>query len=95
LYVRHNSIKPIAHKENGAWVNRWARLRESQKGAPDIIVFLPPRNGYLDGRAVAIEVKGGKGKQSPEQELWEIRARRNGIKYVVAKTLEDVLGVIK
>lgn len=54
------------------------------KGVPDIIAI---RWGWV----VFIEVKVGRDKQSVDQLLFEQRALRAGARYVLAKSLEDVM----
>jgi len=53
-------------------------------GQPDIIAILP--GGIFCG----IEVKTPKGKQSPDQILFQKRAEALGARYVVARSIEDV-----
>ena len=53
-------------------------------GQPDIIAILP--GGIFCG----IEVKTLKGKQSPDQILFQKRLERAGGVYIVARSIEDV-----
>jgi len=53
-------------------------------GAPDIIAIL--EGGIFCG----IEVKTPKGKQSPDQILFQKRAEALGARYIVARSIEDV-----
>jgi hypothetical protein len=61
------------------------RSHAGLKGVPDIICILQP-NGTFCG----IEIKAGKDKVSPDQKLFERRAKNNGAKYYVIKTLAEV-----
>jgi len=53
-------------------------------GAPDIIAILP--GGIFCG----IEVKTLKGKQSPDQILFQKRAEHLGARYIVARNIADI-----
>ena len=47
--------------------------------------------GIIDSRAVEIELKFGKGKQSEAQKNWEQAVRKAGGIYIIAYTVEEVL----
>lgn len=59
-----------------------------RKGVPDIIVL-------IDGKFIGLEVKAEKGRQSEHQKSFELECKKNGGKYYVVKTLEDVKDVLK
>jgi len=56
----------------------------AMSGQPDIIAILD--GGIFCG----IEVKTAKGKQSPDQILFQKRAERLGALYIVARSIEDI-----
>ena len=53
------------------------------KGMPDILCC-------IDSQLVGIEVKTPKGKQSPDQILFQKRLELSGGKYVLAKSVADI-----
>ena len=55
------------------------------KGVPDILGVLP------DGRALGIEVKSPKGKQSPDQIVFAEEYKERGAVYLVARQIDDVI----
>lgn len=57
------------------------------RGFPDISAFCP--------ELIFIEAKTPKGKQSPEQKNFQKLCEKAGIKYILARRLEDVSEVIK
>lgn len=67
----------------------WQGPMSTFKGVSDIIGIMK------DGRFIAVEVKGKKGKVSLEQEQFlDIIKRFNGIA-ILARSLEDVMAVVK
>jgi len=48
----------------------------------------------IDGQYVGIEVKGPKGKQSAHQKEFQKKLEAAGGKYILAYSLEDVIGVL-
>jgi hypothetical protein len=63
------------------WKTRQFRSmpKHAMKGIPDIIVI-------RDGRFIGIEVKGPKGKLSPDQAEFGRLCMRNGAEYIVARS---------
>lgn len=57
----------------------------AMKGIPDIIT-IPP-----DGIFTGIEVKAPRGVQSADQKLFERRCLQNNGRYILARSLEDVI----
>jgi len=84
LYIRHNPISPVRDKGHITW----RKVRVSQLGAPDLLVFrhLP---GGMVCKPIAIEVKTGKGIMSVGQKDWQARAGRAGLIYRVVRSFED------
>lgn len=58
--------------------------RYSMKGVSDIIVL-------VDGTAMFIEAKAGKGKQSPDQQNFQQMVEMAGCKYFVARSIDDLI----
>lgn len=74
---------------------RIVRAHSGGKGVADIMAIIPyGRCGSCEFSGVKailwIEVKGPKGKQSPEQESFQQDVERRGHRYIVARSLEDV-----
>lgn len=68
----------------GAWHMRNVGLLEAQRGLPDIVAC-------YQGRFIAIECKGARGRLRPEQERQLAELRRAGALCIVARSLEDVI----
>lgn len=64
-------------------------IRMSPKGSPDIFVI------STNGRLCGIECKAPGGKQSPSQKAWEKLAKRNGVGYCVARSVDDAISALK
>jgi len=58
-------------------------------GQPDIMALVRPKNA-LYGVLVGIEVKGAKGRLSPEQEAWRDKIVKAGGVWILARSIEDV-----
>ena len=63
---------------------RIEKLAPTTKGMPDRLVLLP------GGGLILVELKTEKGKLSPAQREWHLRARRLGTKVVVLRGLEQI-----
>lgn len=62
-------------------------------GVPDILIFdLTPGRPY---RGVALELKYGRNRQSPEQKEWQKRLEDCGWYYEICYTAEEVYEVLK
>ena len=89
LIMDYLSAQKIFHFRNNTgavertYNGRSCFMRYGCPGSPDIICV-------VDGQFVGIEVKGDKGKQSPEQKIFEASLIYNGGKYILARSLEDV-----
>lgn len=56
----------------------------SERGIPDIICI-------VKGQYVGIEVKTPKGKMSEHQLKWQARIKDNGGRYILARSVDDVI----
>lgn len=61
------------------------RAFNGMKGVPDILAILP--TGIFCG----IEVKTPRGKQSPDQILFQKRSESLGARYILARSVDDVV----
>ncbi len=69
-------------------------VRFGSPGMPDICVRIRDGNGkWRDGETIWIECKSPKGRQNEDQKAWEGLALRHGDRYIVARSLDDVIGV--
>jgi hypothetical protein len=72
----------------GAWKVGLRYIKFGKPGAPDIFAL---RNGNCFG----IELKGPKGKQSQLQHDFQLDFTEAGGQYILARSLEDVMEVIR
>lgn len=96
LYVRHSPSNVVGKKGEA----RFRRPRESQLGAPDLIVFRHagqykgnPQFDWTD--VLCIEVKSATGQTSPAQSRWCGLAIDQGMRYILARSLDDVINGLK
>ena len=87
VYIRHNPISPI--KKNGE--TAWRKVRASQLGAPDLIVF---RMNLIDGLAphtdmLCIEAKSSTGRLSEAQGRWAELITAQGARYFMVRSFEE------
>lgn len=80
-----------------ALASRLTGGKKSEKGSPDVIVFLG-RRSYLSrqvapdhGMTLSIEFKRPGQKQSPEQMEWQANLEARGHLYLVAHSVEEVI----
>ena|SRR3990167_2769380 len=100
VYIRHQPPMMTSKMLRGKMKVIFKKVRESQLGAPDLIVFKTSgvdRNGtWCDCTDVlCIEVKSPTGKLSPAQERWAGKAVAQGCQYIAARSLEDVREALK
>lgn len=95
VWLRHSPSNVVGKK--GAATFR--RIRDSQKGAPDVIWFRPEQwatdNLSSFCFPVAIEVKSPTGKQSEHQKTWEATFRSVGGEYWLIRSVDEFLGRVK
>ena len=100
VYVRHNPSTVISKVVGGKIKTAFKKVRQTQLGAPDLIVFKSKRIEitkfyHIDTPDVlCIETKSATGKLSPAQERWAELAVVQGCRYIVARSLEDIRKVI-
>jgi hypothetical protein len=94
LFLRHALVPPawfstIGHGGGGRVRGAMLKRAGMRAGMPDLLVFGP--RGYVLG----IELKAGKGRQSPEQRdvADDFRACRQG--YTVCRSVEDVATALR
>lgn len=88
FYVRHNPISPVRP-------GQWRKVRESQKGGPDLIIFIRLPGHIPTCMPIAIECKSSTGKLSQAQIDWWNRAEANGLRYFVVREITDLEEVLE
>lgn len=89
VYIRLHPVHPFTDK---AGKTRFAKVRESQKGAPDLLVIKPAPRGVLPLiEVMAIEVKSPTGKQSDDQKRWQERFEAVGGEYWLIRSVDEFL----
>ena len=98
LYLRHSPSNVVGKAGKASF----RKPRPSQLGAPDLIVLRiewmasgHPQAFKIATNVLAIEVKSPTGKLSEAQENWRERAEVVGVRYLVARRLEDVIEAMK
>ena len=97
LYIRHNPPMMTSKRVDGKTKVIFKKVRESQLGAPDLIVFRGKRveitkfysEHYPD--VLCIEVKRPTGKMSAYQDRWCGMAIDQGMRHIIARSLEEVI----
>lgn len=88
VYLRFHPAKPFNDRKTGTL--RFSRVRPSQIGAPDLIVF--PKDN--PPRLLAIEAKSDNGRQTPEQKRWQGVIEALGGAYMIARGPDEVMRVL-
>ena len=92
VYIRIHPVHPFTDKFGSL---KFAKVRESQKGAPDLLVWR-----FYDNRqyncadhleSIAIEVKSPTGKMSDDQKKWQARFEAIGGRYLLIRDVSDFL----
>lgn len=98
VYIRHNPSTVISNMVKGKIRTAFKKVRQSQLGAPDVIVLrtIKKRAGvsgdwYSELNVFCIETKSPTGKLSPTQKQWRERAEAQGCRYIVARSLEEAM----
>ena len=87
LFFQRTNNVPISMMRNGKRVFR-SMPQGAKKGFPDIIVV-------VDGYFIGLEVKTLIGRQSEHQKAMEKLIIENGGVYVVVRSLDDVINILK
>ena|SRR3990167_208238 len=99
LYIRHNPSTVISKSIRGKIKTAFKKVRPSQIGAVDLFVFrldtIPTMEQFDHCDVLCIEVKSATGKMSPAQKRWAKLAVAQGMRYIVARSLEDVRAALK
>jgi hypothetical protein len=101
-FLRH-ALKPptiwTAFPAGGGGRVRGAFLKAMglQAGWPDLLVMYhrPTLNGFHAPLVVGLELKAGKGKQTPEQKAVESTLNYLGAYYFIARSVDEVEGFLK
>ena len=99
LYIRHNPPMMTSKRVDGKTKVIFKKVRESQLGAPDLMVFKRnqyPRLADWENKGVVtdvlcIEVKSPTGKLSAYQDCWCGMAIDQGMRHIIARSLEEVI----
>ena len=77
-------------------------IKMGKKGSPDLLVWKPSVEwddlAYEEVnivRAIALEVKAEKGKQSPAQKEWQDKFEKFGGEYYIVRSVEEVMNIIE
>ena len=96
LYLRHQPPMMTSKMVRGKVKVIFKKPRESQLGAPDLIVFrIQNFYGVYCCEVLCIEVKSATGKLSQAQDQWAEKAVKLGCHYIVARSLEEVRLALK
>lgn len=84
-YLRSKGVLAWRANNGSVWDAKLGmyRTHTGMKGVADILAV-------LNGRLIAIEVKGEKGKMSPDQFLFRTRLEEAGGLYILARSVADV-----
>lgn len=82
FFWRNNTL-PVFSVKNNSYIRM---PKYSKTGLPDIIII-------KDGFFIGLEVKVAKGKQSPNQKLFEKESKEAGAEYYVVRSIDDVKNI--
>ena len=83
LSFRHTPVKLASRQGRTIFLP----CRDGEKGVADII-------GIHRGVPIAIEAKSSVGKQSPDQAAFQLRWEQEGGRYVIVRSVEDLLAFL-
>ena len=82
FFYRHSQIPvPIFHEGGQRGFRRFPKY--SLKGVPDIVLV-------KEGKYIGLEVKVPKGKQSPDQKIFESALKEAGGQYAIVHSIDEV-----
>ena len=87
IYIRFHPVKPFNDRMGKL---RFSKVRPSQLGAPDLIIF--PKDN--PPRCLAVECKSDRGRQTPEQKRWQEVIELTGGAYMIARSPDEVMRVL-
>ena len=92
VWLRHSPSNVVGKKGEATF----RRIRDSQKGAPDLLWFKqnPYGSRYLPD-SIALEIKSPTGKQSPDQKRWQEKFEAVGGTYWLIRSVDEFLGRVK
>lgn len=80
-------------------INTMGQYRKTKSGMKWIPSGSTPGSAdihaVINGRFVAIEIKFGRDRQSVKQKKYQAKIEKSGAKYIVAKSLDDVINSIR
>lgn len=83
-YLQYTNVFSYRNNSGALKTEAGYFVRFGTKGSPDIVCV-------KDGRYIGIEVKATKGKQSPDQKLFQQALEEAGGDYILAHSLDDVI----
>lgn len=84
----HPRVAWVARMNSGAFQVEGRFIKAGFKGCSDILGMLK------GGRMLAVECKSSKGKESADQAAFGARVAQDGGMYVVARSVDDVMGAL-
>ena len=84
----HPKVAWVARMNSGAFQVEGRFIKAGFKGCSDILGMLK------GGRTLAVECKSSKGKESPDQAAFGAAVAAGGGLYVVARSVDDVMGAL-
>lgn len=99
VWLRHSPSNVVGKKGTATF----RRIRDSQKGAADVIWFRAKSESFkiigtvwtISCQAFAIEVKSPIGKQSDDQKRWQERFEAVGGEYWLIRSVDEFLERVK
>lgn len=80
---------PANESKRTFWEQKQFKDNGGIAGVPDLCLMFP------NGRMVFLELKTPTGRQSPAQKEFETKAIKLGYDYFIARTIDDVIGLIQ
>ena len=93
VYIRIHPVRPFSDKFGNL---KFAKVRPSQKGAPDLIAW--KRKSYLYAPqtiSFAIEVKSPTGEMSDDQKKWQAKFEAIGGRYVICRSIDEFVRMME
>ena len=89
-YLRVHPVKLASIKVAGKWTTIFTKVRDSQRGAPDLFVWTWKQLQSLGPipYCVAIETKATRGRQGDAQKDWQKKLEAVGVEYRLVRDAE-------